>query len=105
MISCTHIVAQSVWTSNGILMCMESRYEALCKLSWVSVPYGMRYRLSGRGQEAYIPGADESLQELLVQLSGNIQLRQILYCTNSQAFTICIWRNINVIVVARRAAF
>ena len=91
MISCTHIVAQSVWTSHRILMCMESRYEALCKISWVSVPYGMRYRLSCGGQEAYIPAADESLQELLAQLSGNVQLRQIPYCTNSQAFTMCGW--------------
>ena len=57
-------------------MCMESRYEALCQISRVSVPY-MRYRLSGGGQEAYIPGADESLQEVLVQLSGNVQVRQI----------------------------
>ena len=91
MISCTHIVAQSVWTLHRILMCMESRYEALCKISWVSVPYGMRYRLSGGGQEAYIPGADESLQEVLVQLSENVQLRKIPYCTNSQAFTMCGW--------------
>ena len=91
MISCTHIVAQSVWTSNRILMCMESRYEALCKILRVSVPYGMRYRLSGGGQEAYIPGADESLQELLAQLSGNVQVRQIPYCTNPQAFTMCSW--------------
>ena len=90
MISCTHIVAQSVWTSNRILMCMESRYEALCQISRVSVPY-MRYRLSGGGQEAYIPGADESLQEVLAQLSGNVQLRKIPYCTNSQAFTMCGW--------------
>ena len=72
-------------------MCMESRYEALCKISWVSVPYGMRYRLSGGGQEAYIPGADESLQELLAQLSENVQLWQIPYFTNSQAFTMCGW--------------
>ena len=91
MISCTHIVAKCVWTSHCILMCMERRYEALCQISRVSVPYGMRYRLSGRGQEAYIPGADESLQEVLAQLSGNVQLRKIPYCTNSQAFTMCGW--------------
>ena len=102
MISCTHIVVQSVWTSHCILQCMEWCYEALCKILRVSVPYGLRY--SG-GQEAYIPGVDESLQELLAQLSENVQVRQIPYCTNSQAFTICVWRNIDVTVVARRAAF
>ena len=90
MISCTHIVAQCAWNSQCILMCMESRYEALCQISRVSVPY-MRYRLSGGGQEAYIPGADESLQELLAKLSGNVQVRQTPYCTNSQAFTMCSW--------------
>ena len=72
-------------------MCMEWCYGALCKILRVSVPYGMRYRLSGGGQKAYIPGADESLQEVLAQLSENVQLRQILYCTNSQAFTMCGW--------------
>ena len=87
----THIVALCVWTSHCILMCMELRYAALCKISRVSVPYGMRYRLSGGGQEAYIPGVDESLQELLAQLSENVQVRQIPYCTNSQAFTMCGW--------------
>ena len=91
MISCTHIVALCVWISHCILMCMEWCYGALYKISPVSVPYGMRYRLSGGGQEAYIPGADESLQELLAQLSGNVQLWQIPYCTNSQAFTMCGW--------------
>ena len=88
MISYTHIVAKCVWNSQCILMCMELHYEALCQISRVSVPY-MRYRLSGGGQEAYIPGADESLQELLAQLSENVQLWQIPYWTNSQAFTMC----------------